>query len=320
MSISRREFAALTAGAAAAALSRSSFAAGGSVDELTGYTLAEPLPKVRAGTATATQLTEACLARIDIYDPKLDAFITVMKDAGARAGARARCRTEGRQVARSAARRAARHQGHHRHGRVRAPPAAARCSRIACRTRMRTVVARLVAAGAIIIGKTNTQEFAMGGGETSYFGPSRNPWNLAHNTGGSSSGSGAALAAFLCYGALGTDTGGSVRMPASYCGIVGLKADVRAGADSRHHAADGVARSLRADDAHRRRHGAHAERDGRLRPTRHHERRACEGRLRGAAHAADRGPAARHARELFRRLRSRGGESRAEPPLPSWRR
>lgn len=64
----------------------------------------------------------------------------------------------------------------------------------------------------------------MGGGETSYFGAARNPWNLAHNTGGSSSGSGAALAAFLAQGALGTDTGGSVRMPASYCGIVGLKA------------------------------------------------------------------------------------------------
>jgi aspartyl-tRNA(Asn)/glutamyl-tRNA(Gln) amidotransferase subunit A len=63
----------------------------------------------------------------------------------------------------------------------------------------------------------------MGGGETSYYGPARNPWNLAHNTGGSSSGSGAAMAAHLAYGALGTDTGGSVRMPASYCGIVGLK-------------------------------------------------------------------------------------------------
>jgi aspartyl-tRNA(Asn)/glutamyl-tRNA(Gln) amidotransferase subunit A len=86
-----------------------------------------------------------------------------------------------------------------------------------------TVVARLRAAGAVIIGKTNTQEFAMGGGETSYYGPARNPWNLAHNTGGSSSGSGAAMAGHLAYGALGTDTGGSVRMPASYCGIVGLK-------------------------------------------------------------------------------------------------
>src|SRR5712691_2260282 len=63
----------------------------------------------------------------------------------------------------------------------------------------------------------------MGVGETSYFGASRNPWSLAHNTGGSSSGSGAAVAADLCYGALGTDTGGSVRIPASFCSIVGLK-------------------------------------------------------------------------------------------------
>jgi aspartyl-tRNA(Asn)/glutamyl-tRNA(Gln) amidotransferase subunit A len=64
----------------------------------------------------------------------------------------------------------------------------------------------------------------MGGGETSYFGPSRNPWALDRSTGGSSSGSGAAVAADLCFGALGTDTAGSVRIPASFCGIVGLKA------------------------------------------------------------------------------------------------
>src|SRR2546428_660461 len=85
------------------------------------------------------------------------------------------------------------------------------------------VVARLKAAGAVIIGKTNLHEFAMGVGETSYFGPSRNPWSLAHTTGGSSSGSGAAVAAELCYGALGTDTGGSIRIPGSFCGVVGLK-------------------------------------------------------------------------------------------------
>jgi aspartyl-tRNA(Asn)/glutamyl-tRNA(Gln) amidotransferase subunit A len=85
------------------------------------------------------------------------------------------------------------------------------------------IVTRLVAAGAIMIGKTDLQEFAMGGGESSYFGPARNPWNLAHNTGGSSSGSGAAVSAYLAYGAIGTDTGGSIRMPASFSGIVGHK-------------------------------------------------------------------------------------------------
>ena len=82
---------------------------------------------------------------------------------------------------------------------------------------------RLMAAGAIIIGKTNLHEFAMGGGDVSFFGPARNPWNLAHNTGGSSSGSGAAMSADLCYAALGTDTAGSVRMPSAYCGVVGIK-------------------------------------------------------------------------------------------------
>lgn len=222
MGVSRRDFVAMTAGAAAVAVARPVFSAGASVDELTSLTLAEAAARVRSGAVTATELTEACLARIATYDPKLNAFITVMKS--------------------QALAQAKELDAEQRAGRLRGPlhgvpvaikdiidTAGARTTggsalfedRIP--TEDATVVARLKAAGAVIIGKTNTQEFAMGGGETSFFGPSRNPWNLAHNTGGSSSGSGAALAAFLSYGALGTDTGGSVRMPASYCGIVGLK-------------------------------------------------------------------------------------------------
>jgi aspartyl-tRNA(Asn)/glutamyl-tRNA(Gln) amidotransferase subunit A len=86
------------------------------------------------------------------------------------------------------------------------------------------IVSKLKAAGAIIIGKLNTHQFAYGGtGDRSYFGPSRNPYNLSKITGGSSAGSGAAVIANLCYGAIGTDTGGSVRIPASCCGIVGMK-------------------------------------------------------------------------------------------------
>jgi aspartyl-tRNA(Asn)/glutamyl-tRNA(Gln) amidotransferase subunit A len=85
------------------------------------------------------------------------------------------------------------------------------------------VAARLKAAGAIVIGKTNLHEFAMGGGDVSFFGPARNPWALDHNTGGSSSGSGAAMSADLCYGSLGTDTAGSIRNPGSFCGVVGIK-------------------------------------------------------------------------------------------------
>jgi len=86
------------------------------------------------------------------------------------------------------------------------------------------VVRRLKAAGAVLLGKLNLHEFAYGGsGLISHYGPSKNPWNTAHITGGSSSGCGAAVAASLCYGAIGTDTAGSIRLPAAYCGISGLK-------------------------------------------------------------------------------------------------
>ena len=86
-----------------------------------------------------------------------------------------------------------------------------------------TTTALLRQAGAIILGKLAMHEFALGGPATSLFDQARNPWNLDHVTGGSSSGSGAAVAAGLCMGSLGSDTGGSIRGPASLCGIVGLK-------------------------------------------------------------------------------------------------
>jgi aspartyl-tRNA(Asn)/glutamyl-tRNA(Gln) amidotransferase subunit A len=198
-------------------------ARGQSLEEVTGLSLAAASVGIRSRALTPTQLVRACLARIDTYNPKLNTFITVMKEQAL---------AQAREL-----------EAEQRAGRLRSPlhgipvalkdnidTAGVRTTAASAVFDDRTpdtdaeVAGRLKAAGAIIIGKVNLHEFAMGGtSATSYYGPVRNPWALDRNPGGSSGGSAAALAADLCFGALGTDTGGSIRTPASFCGIVGLK-------------------------------------------------------------------------------------------------
>jgi len=192
-------------------------------EDLAALSLAEASSRIRSRLLTSTQLTQACLARIDTYNPKLNAFITVMKEQAL---------AQAREL-----------DAEQRAGKFRSPlhgiPVALKdnIDTAGVRTTAASAVfddrvpdqdaevtRRLKAAGAVLIGKTNLHEFAMGGtSATSYYGPVRNPWALDRNPGGSSGGSAAAVSADLCFGALGTDTGGSIRTPASFCGVVGLK-------------------------------------------------------------------------------------------------
>ena len=178
---------------------------------------------IRSRKFTATRLVEACLDRIHVYNPKVNAFITVM---GEQALAQARemdaAQAAGRLVGPLHGIPIALKDNIDTAG-VRTTAASALFDdRIPAQDAEAT--RRLKSAGAILIGKANLNEFALGGtSATSYYGPVRNPWALDRNPGGSSGGSAAAVAAGMCPGALGTDTTGSIRIPASHCGVVGLK-------------------------------------------------------------------------------------------------
>ena len=216
MLATRRAFTLSLAGAAVAARAQTS-------EDLAALTLAEAAARIRSRAATPTQLTQACLARIETYNPKLNCYITVMRqqalaqarelDAEQRAG-KLRGLLHGIPIAL---------KDNVDTAGVRTTAASAVFDERVPDTDAE-VTRRLKTAGAILIGKTNLHEFAMGGtNATSYYGPVRNPWALDRNPGGSSGGSAAAVSADLCYGALGTDTGGSIRIPAAFCGVVGLK-------------------------------------------------------------------------------------------------
>jgi aspartyl-tRNA(Asn)/glutamyl-tRNA(Gln) amidotransferase subunit A len=186
-------------------------------------TAVELAKEIKAGRTTAIEAMEAVIAQIEKTEKELNCYVTFDKEAAMdRAKAAQKAIEEGTL-----------------HGPLAGVPVAIKdnmCTegiKTTCSSKIlenfiptfsSEVVLRLKDAGAVLIGKTNMDEFAMGSTtETSAFGVTKNPWNTEHVPGGSSGGSAAAVAANECFFALGSDTGGSIRQPASYCGVVGMK-------------------------------------------------------------------------------------------------
>ncbi|HEX9191500.1 MAG TPA: amidase, partial [Candidatus Deferrimicrobiaceae bacterium] len=187
------------------------------------WTLLAAARRVREGEVSSRDLTEALLARIATLNPKINAYVTVLPE---------------RAMAQAAACDEERARGTIR-GALHGVPVGLKdifCTRgvrTTCGSRIlhnfdppydATVTEKVLSAGAVLLGKHNMDEFAMGSStETSHFGVTRNPWDLSRIPGGSSGGTAAAVAAAMCFAGVGTDTGGSIRQPASLCGVVGVK-------------------------------------------------------------------------------------------------
>jgi aspartyl-tRNA(Asn)/glutamyl-tRNA(Gln) amidotransferase subunit A len=187
-------------------------------------TLADAARRIKAGDLSPVALTEACLDRIDRYDSRINAFHVVMADEARKAAADAEVEI-----------RAGNYRGP-LHGipiglkdvfymKGYKTTANSRVLQEFEAEEDATVIARLKEAGAVLIGILDTYEFTFGGRPTfeALYPPARNPWDVTKSTGGSSSGSGAAVAAGFCLGALGSDAGGSIRTPAALNGIAGMK-------------------------------------------------------------------------------------------------
>ena len=191
--------------------------------EITDLTLCDVADAIQSRKLSAVEVMEATLARIERLQPVVNAFIDVDGDAAMDA-ARAADETlsNGGEVPPLTGVPMAHKDLLYRKGRISTCGSKIRRNVVADVTA--TALERLDAAGAIEVGRLNMAEFAAGGtGHNEHFGDCRNPWNMDHATGGSSTGSGVAVAARLVPGSLGSDTGGSVRIPAGLCGIVGIK-------------------------------------------------------------------------------------------------
>jgi aspartyl-tRNA(Asn)/glutamyl-tRNA(Gln) amidotransferase subunit A len=194
------------------------------MSELTDFSLSEAADAVARGEVTSLALTESCLARTDRHAAALNCVIRLDREEALEAASAAdAARKSGAKLGPLHGVPMMHKDMYYRAGKISTCGSTIRRDFVAPATA--TVLERLDAAGAIDLGTLNMAEFAQNGtGHNAHFGDCHNPWKLAHCPGGSSSGSGAAVAARLVFAALGSDTGGSIRLPGTMCGITGLKA------------------------------------------------------------------------------------------------